>query len=453
MRCRNCGAELEKYSLRCSTCSAPIEKGRSPLGFILVLFLILVTVAVFLFSCGKKGSSYDTCVNSGKQYISQQKYTEAIAEFDKAIKLKPSRPEAYMGKAEAMAYSPNMTAKEAQKIIEVLQIGYENSGEETVIRYKNKIGKIIEERGFAKEGEMLQTADVAQDKTFENKENENVSGIIYMQGDVISAKKKTFFISSGNIIEENSSTGEESVVAKGNFSSFVTDGVSIFAIDEKKNELNKIDVESGENTVVMRFDSEKTPEFCGTSGKYIYIKTINDKNRISVKVVDAYTSESFDMGSDVNVGEIISYDNKIYYNGIKEGKNCSIYSAKPDGSEETVIIEDVAVTSLIILNDELYFSEYVKNQEESSLQGVNIKTYNVNTKYISQIKNICSDKEIRVDFSEIGFAYYTTDEKNEIYNIELFNGKEESGMGKVYAGKSFFAVKTKDSSGDLTHTE
>lgn len=129
--CNNCGTKLVK--------SEKIKaENKKALLFAVSLFLICSIIClslVLVFSPLR----YMSKINKGYRELNNGNYEKAEDIFEEAILMKEKRSEAYIGKATAMTYNPDMTEEKKERIINVLEVGYEKSGDKEVKEYKEKL--------------------------------------------------------------------------------------------------------------------------------------------------------------------------------------------------------------------------------------------------------------------------------------------------------------------------
>ena len=157
MFCIRCGAEIQAGDKFCDKCGAPQKSDVSagaprgndmntndpvrkknrmfPIFLLAGLLLVVIGVLVFLiFASGGKGKEYDEQLKLAERYLDELDYDKAIAAYKAAIEIDPAKPEAYLGLAEAY-----VAQGKYQKAIDVLEDGYEKTGDE---RLADKIAEI-----------------------------------------------------------------------------------------------------------------------------------------------------------------------------------------------------------------------------------------------------------------------------------------------------------------------
>ncbi len=140
--------------------TAPVRKPKSKKKFYIIIAAVLcvallVGVGIWLFA-DKIGTSasddnYDKQVDIGYDLLDQGKYEEAIVAFDKAIKIDDKKPEAYIGKATAMAHDDEMDYIKADEIIELAEAAYEKTGDADVLLHLKEVAAIVGDNGFETE--------------------------------------------------------------------------------------------------------------------------------------------------------------------------------------------------------------------------------------------------------------------------------------------------------------
>ena len=163
MTCKNCKNEIEPGSVFCGKCGAPVKKkSKAPLYIGLIIGVAIIAIVAILSILNFTGDAYEKQIDIGYDLIDKGKYEEAVLAFDKAIEIDEKRPEGYMGKAESLAYDPDMTPEKAGEIVRVLELGYEKSGDEKVIKHKVVVGEIIRENGFEEEAKIVEKEESLQ---------------------------------------------------------------------------------------------------------------------------------------------------------------------------------------------------------------------------------------------------------------------------------------------------
>ena len=96
------------------------------------LILIVLIIGFIIYNSPSKRLSRQ--LDLGNRYLEEQNYEQAIVEFDKAIAIDPMSVDAYLGKVQAYE-----SMGDEEKAIEVLQTGYEITGD---LRLKDYIDKL-----------------------------------------------------------------------------------------------------------------------------------------------------------------------------------------------------------------------------------------------------------------------------------------------------------------------
>ena len=148
MKCNNCQQEVSQNSVSCEKCGNPFKKNKAPLYIGLIIGVAVIAVIAILSILNFTGDAYKKQINIGYDLLEEGKYEEAVLAFDKAIEIDEKRPEGYMGKAESLAHDPEMTPEKAEAIAEVLNVGYEKTGDKKVLEHKKSVGRILQDNGF-----------------------------------------------------------------------------------------------------------------------------------------------------------------------------------------------------------------------------------------------------------------------------------------------------------------
>jgi len=122
------------------------------------IFALMLAMMMIFASCGGEeavAKGYGDHVKLGYKYIGEGKYEEAVVEFDKAMEIDEKKSDAYYGKAEAMANDPEMNEEKALEIIDVLNIGFEKSGDKGLIDFNKTVAEIMEKKGFIDEAQVV----------------------------------------------------------------------------------------------------------------------------------------------------------------------------------------------------------------------------------------------------------------------------------------------------------
>ena len=93
------------------------------------LILIVLIIGFIIYNSPSKRLSRQ--LDLGNRYLEEQNYEQAIVEFDKAIAIDPMSVDAYLGKVQAYE-----SMGDEEKAIEVLQTGYEITGDLRLKDYK-----------------------------------------------------------------------------------------------------------------------------------------------------------------------------------------------------------------------------------------------------------------------------------------------------------------------------
>ncbi len=103
---------------------------------VLVIALI-IAVLVFMFSQGGK-KSLEEYLDLGSKYLQEQDYDNAIAAFTEALKIDDMSVDAYLGLADAYVGKGDV-----DKAIEILETGYEKTGDERIQARLDELGDNI----------------------------------------------------------------------------------------------------------------------------------------------------------------------------------------------------------------------------------------------------------------------------------------------------------------------
>ncbi len=126
---------------------------KSKLKIIIPVGIALIAIAlafVFIRFAPTKTTDIGTMISTAQQYLTEQKYEQAIAEFRKIIEIDPKNADAYIGMAKAY-----IGIGDTDKAIEVLEDGYEQTNDDRIL-------EMLEE---LKSGEESTTETVAETTT------------------------------------------------------------------------------------------------------------------------------------------------------------------------------------------------------------------------------------------------------------------------------------------------
>ncbi len=104
---------------------------KSKLKIIIPVGIALIAIAlafVFIRFAPTKSTDIGTMISTAQQYLTEQKYEQAIAEFRKIIEIDPKNADAYIGMAKAY-----IGIGDTDKAIEVLEDGYEQTNDDRIL--------------------------------------------------------------------------------------------------------------------------------------------------------------------------------------------------------------------------------------------------------------------------------------------------------------------------------
>ena len=104
---------------------------KSKLKIIIPIGIALIAIAlafVFIRFAPAKTTDIGTMISTAQQYLTEQKYEQAIAEFQKIIEIDPKNADAYIGLAKAY-----IGIGDTDKAIEVLEDGYEQTNDDRIL--------------------------------------------------------------------------------------------------------------------------------------------------------------------------------------------------------------------------------------------------------------------------------------------------------------------------------
>ncbi len=104
---------------------------KSKLKIIIPIGIALIAIAlafVFIRFAPTKTTDIGTMISTAQQYLTEQKYEQAIAEFQKIIEIDPKNADAYIGLAKAY-----IGIGDTDKAVEVLEDGYEQTNDDRIL--------------------------------------------------------------------------------------------------------------------------------------------------------------------------------------------------------------------------------------------------------------------------------------------------------------------------------
>ena len=136
---------------------------RSKLKIIIPIGIALIAIAlafVFIRFAPTKSTDIGTMISTAQQYLTEQKYEQAIAEFQKIIEIDPKNADAYIGMAKAY-----IGIGDTDKAVEVLEDGYEQTNDDRILEMLEEL-KSGEETAETtdSENEITQTDDTDEDE-------------------------------------------------------------------------------------------------------------------------------------------------------------------------------------------------------------------------------------------------------------------------------------------------
>lgn len=105
MFCRNCGNKIQDNERFCPVCGTPVSeplkkadtsyhrkehKYVMPLILVLILSLIVIILMIFIVRRELDKKAYDACVQAGKTYMQQENYSDAVEEYENALRIQDS---------------------------------------------------------------------------------------------------------------------------------------------------------------------------------------------------------------------------------------------------------------------------------------------------------------------------------------------------------------------------
>lgn len=105
MFCQNCGNQIQGNEKFCPVCGTPVpgalekadisynrkkHKYVVPLILVLILSLIVIALTILIVRSELDKKAYDACVQAGKTYMQQENYSDAIEEYEKALRIQNS---------------------------------------------------------------------------------------------------------------------------------------------------------------------------------------------------------------------------------------------------------------------------------------------------------------------------------------------------------------------------
>ena len=104
---------------------------KSKLKVIIPIGIALIAIAlafVFIRFAPTKSTDIGAMISTAQQYLTEQKYEQAIAEFQKIIEIDPKNADAYIGMAKAY-----IGIGDTDKAVEVLEDGYEQTNDDRIL--------------------------------------------------------------------------------------------------------------------------------------------------------------------------------------------------------------------------------------------------------------------------------------------------------------------------------
>ena len=136
---------------------------KSKLKIIIPIGIALIAIAlafVFIRFAPTKSTDIGTMISTAQQYLTEQKYEQAIAEFKKIIEIDPKNADAYIGMAKAY-----IGIGDTDKAVEVLEDGYEQTNDDRILEMLEELksGEKTAETTDS-ENEITQTDDTDEDE-------------------------------------------------------------------------------------------------------------------------------------------------------------------------------------------------------------------------------------------------------------------------------------------------
>lgn len=138
------------------------------------MFAVLLAGFVTLGNSGKKLQEQ---LDLGAKYLDDMDYEQALVVFEAALKIDPKNVDAYIGLADVY-----VTMGDAEKALEVLAEGYEQTGEKEIRQKIKEVEEIIEAEKKVQDNASNSTGNI-QDNEAENTKEENKSSVTFVSWD------------------------------------------------------------------------------------------------------------------------------------------------------------------------------------------------------------------------------------------------------------------------------
>lgn len=268
------------------------------------------------------------------------------------------------------------------------------------------------------------------DETSEKNEFYSV-GAFHAQHD-----EKIYVCNKNGISVTDTNTGKTGMIFRGEFEgSFITNGKKIYFIKERT-KVYEGDIKTREMKLLCDLDFDETGAayFLGKAGDYLYFNIYGEAYD-SVKYYNMQTEEVCDFKSDVYPDYIHGYNGKIYYApAVTSIMTVEIYEASPDGSDETVIAENVSADGAFFYKNMLYYIVVKDIDGYNSGLGFDgtIMSYDIEEKIEEVVLNTeISSYSANIAVTDFGYLYnYYNDAAGETeYYMDYNDGDWDSYFG------------------------
>lgn len=259
----------------------------------------------------------------------------------------------------------------------------------------------------------------------------------YSVGDYHVQHDNNIYVCNKNGISvTDTKTGKTERIFVGEYNeSFITNGKKIYFIEDRT-KVYEGDLETREKTLLcdLNFDETGVASFLGKAGDYIYFY-IYGETYDSIKYYNMQTEEICDFKSDERPRYIHGYNEKIYYSPAETSiMTVSLYEASPDGSDETVIAENISAEGADFRENMVYY--IVVNDVEGYNSGIGfdgtIMSYDIEEKTEKVVLNTeISSYSANVAVTDFGYLYtFYNDAAGETeYYMDYNDGDWDSYFG------------------------
>ena len=300
---------------------------KSKLKVIIPIGIALIAIAlafVFIRFAPTKSTDIGTMISTAQQYLTEQKYEQAIAEFQKIIEIDPKNADAYIGMAKAY-----IGIGDTDKAIEVLEDGYEQTGDDRILEMLEEL------KSGEKTAETTTETTEITEETVAETENISVSQI-----ETVTTAEQTTTTAS---ITESTKIERRHDYSDGWYSVMTYDEDRLTKIDLYDDHNNKIETESvSEEDIKRHYDEiDEKKKRANTTGSHEYSdgdreETVYDENG-DIKEQTQYFESEYSKGNwrkeiyengqlietqyytndDNPASRGIEYEYYVYFNGIK----------------------------------------------------------------------------------------------------------------------------------------